>query len=101
MCSASRAKLNSGNRPKTTTKREAKATTTSTPSIMASVALTLSTSRGTSMAARRKIRELAQKPNCCQMFSSRSHVVGVNRVRPTALSVRAATTTATTPDTAR
>lgn len=72
-------------------------TTTSTSSCQSAAAISL----GISMAANRKMRELAQKPNCSQALDRYSKVVGDMRVRPVDPTTRPAITVATTPDTFR
>ncbi|CPL71704.1 Uncharacterised protein [Bordetella pertussis] len=75
----------------------ANTTSTSSSSCQSASAISL----GISMAANRKIRELAQKPNCPQALDRNSNVVGDMRVRPVESTTSPAITVATTPDTPR
>ncbi len=72
-------------------------TTTSSSSCQSAAAISF----GISMAANRKISELAQNPNCPQALDRYSNVVGDMRVRPVEPTTRPAITVATTPETFR
>ncbi|MNN87176.1 hypothetical protein D3C81_2046900 [compost metagenome] len=97
----SRVNPSSGSRPNTTIARAISVTTNTTPTSTTSCHSAAAISLGISMAANRKIRELAQKPNCPQALARYSKVVGDMRVRPVEPTTRPAITVATTPDTFR
>ncbi|MNV35976.1 hypothetical protein D3C71_1274370 [compost metagenome] len=90
-----------GNSPKTTMARATRVATNTTATNSSSCQSAAAISLGISIAANRKIRELAQKPNCPQALARYSKVVGDMRVRPVEPTTRPAITVATTPDTFR
>ena len=97
----SRVSPNSGSRPNTTMARAASVATNSTATSASSCQSAAAISLGISMAANRKISELAQKPNCSQALDRYSKVVGDMRVRPVDPTTSPAITVATTPETFR
>lgn len=97
----SRVNPNKGNNPKTTIARATSVATNTTATNANSCQSAAAISLGISMAANRKISELAQNPNCSQALDRYSKVVGDMRVRPVDPTTRPAITVATTPDTFR
>src|SRR5690606_11728685 len=90
-----------GNSPNTTMARATSVTTNTTTTSSNSCGSVAAISLGTSMAAKIKIRELAQKPNCSHELARCSKVTGDMRVRPVEPTTNPAITVATTPDTPR
>src|SRR3546814_3209384 len=91
-----RVRPNRGSTPNTITPRATSVTANTSKISITCIQVISAIMRGISMAAKTKIRELAQKPNCDQEADNCSKVAGDMRVRPVEPTTRPAMTVATT-----